>query len=76
VLALPDGTADVEVASLEGRVLTAPRGQGGFGYDPVFLPDGHERTTAEMAPEEKHAISHRGQAFRALRGPIADRLVG
>jgi XTP/dITP diphosphohydrolase len=76
VLALPDGSHDVAVASLEGRVLTSPRGVGGFGYDPVFLPDGHDRTTAEMAPAEKHAISHRGQAFRALRAAIADRLAG
>ena len=42
------------------------RGSGGFGYDPIFLPDGFEETTAEMTPEAKDAISHRGRAFRAL----------
>ena len=44
-----------------------PRGEGGFGYDPVFVPlEGDGRTFAEMTPEEKHAVSHRGRAFRAL----------
>jgi XTP/dITP diphosphohydrolase len=47
-------------------LLRAPRGTGGFGYDPLFVPAGSDRTTAQMAPEEKDAISHRGQAFRAL----------
>ena len=43
-----------------------PRGSGGFGYDPIFLPDGFGQTTAEMSPADKDAISHRGRAFRAL----------
>ncbi len=43
-----------------------PRGSGGFGYDPIFLPDGFDLTTAEMTAEAKDAISHRGRAFRAL----------
>jgi len=42
------------------------RGSGGFGYDPIFVPDGETRTTAEMSPAEKDAISHRGKAFREL----------
>lgn len=51
---------------MRGRIIDGPRGTGGFGYDPVFVPDGESRTSAELAPEEKDAISHRGQAFRAL----------
>jgi XTP/dITP diphosphohydrolase len=56
---------------LTGRLLRTPRGDGGFGYDPLFVPDGHDRTTAEMSPEEKDALSHRGQAFRALGPELA-----
>ena len=51
---------------LEGCLVRAPGGSGGFGYDPIFLPDGFEQTTAEMTAEAKDAISHRGRAFRAL----------
>ena len=51
---------------VEGRLVRVPRGSGGFGYDPIFLPDGFDQTTAEMTAEEKDAISHRGRAFRAL----------
>jgi XTP/dITP diphosphohydrolase len=56
---------------VEGVIAAEPRGRGGFGYDPVFVPvevDG--RTFAEMAPDEKHAISHRGRAFRALAAEL------
>jgi XTP/dITP diphosphohydrolase len=51
---------------LDGVLAQAPRGTNGFGYDPIFVPDGDDRTTAQLAPAEKDAISHRGQAFRAL----------
>jgi XTP/dITP diphosphohydrolase len=53
----------------EGRIVFTPRGRGGFGYDPVFLPDGIDdgRTMAELSPEEKNRLSHRGKALRALR---------
>jgi XTP/dITP diphosphohydrolase len=52
---------------VEGTIASGARGSAGFGYDPVFVPDaGDGRTFAEMSPEEKHALSHRGQAFRAL----------
>lgn len=71
-LALPDGRHEVVEARVRGRLLRAPRGVGGFGYDPIFLPEGHDRTTAEMSAAEKHAISHRGKAFRALRAAIAE----
>jgi XTP/dITP diphosphohydrolase len=49
-----------------GRLTRAPRGTNGFGYDPVFVPDGETRTSAELTPEEKDALSHRGRAMRAL----------
>ncbi len=52
---------------VDGTLAEAPRGHNGFGYDPVFVPVGETRTTAEMPPDEKDAISHRGQAFRALQ---------
>jgi XTP/dITP diphosphohydrolase len=57
-------------AAWEGRILDTPRGGGGFGYDPVFLPDGWDRTSAEVDQATKDAASHRGMAFRALRPAI------
>lgn len=65
-LALPDGTELTVEARMPGRVIEAPRGTGGFGYDPIFVADGDTRTVAELSPAEKDAISHRGMAFRAL----------
>ena len=63
----PPGTKEwVVTGRVEGRLIRAPRGSGGFGYDPIFLPDGFDQTTAEMTAEAKDAISHRGRAFRAL----------
>ena len=56
----------VVTGQVEGRLIRAPRGSGGFGYDPIFLPDGFDQTTAEMTAEAKDAISHRGRAFRGL----------
>jgi XTP/dITP diphosphohydrolase len=65
--ALVDGAREVVVTgTVAGRLTREPRGSGGFGYDPIFLPDGFDLTTAEMTPEAKDAISHRGRAFRAL----------
>jgi XTP/dITP diphosphohydrolase len=63
----------VVTGRVEGRLIRVPRGSGGFGYDPIFLPDGFDQTTAEMTAEEKDAISHRGRAFRALT-PFITRL--
>jgi XTP/dITP diphosphohydrolase len=58
---------------VEGAIALERRGAGGFGYDSVFVPVGHERTFAEMAIQEKHAMSHRGRAFRVLAvGLLAD----
>ncbi|MGO2003909.1 RdgB/HAM1 family non-canonical purine NTP pyrophosphatase [Arthrobacter rhombi] len=65
-LALPDGSETVELGRLEGTVLEVPRGEGGFGYDPILQPVGQDRSCAELDRGEKNAISHRGQAFRAL----------
>jgi XTP/dITP diphosphohydrolase len=50
----------------EGRIAVAPKGGGGFGYDPLFVPAGESRTAAELSGEEKNAVSHRAQALRAL----------
>ncbi|HZD71888.1 MAG TPA: RdgB/HAM1 family non-canonical purine NTP pyrophosphatase [Actinomycetes bacterium] len=57
-------------ATWEGRIIEAPRGSNGFGYDPVFLPEGWHRTSAEVDAASKDAASHRGRAFRALRPAI------
>jgi XTP/dITP diphosphohydrolase len=73
-LVLPDGTEHVVEGRLDGTLVRAPRGTNGFGYDPVFQPLGETRTTAEMDPPEKDAISHRGRAFRALAPLIAAEL--
>jgi XTP/dITP diphosphohydrolase len=81
-LVLPDGArpqrpgahpAEWAVAGvLDGSLIREPRGSGGFGYDPIFVPAGWELTTAQVPPEEKDAISHRGRAFRALAPIIAE----
>jgi XTP/dITP diphosphohydrolase len=71
-LALPDGVERVVEGRLSGALIRAPRGSNGFGYDPVFVPEGETRTTAEMSPADKDAISHRGRAFRALAPLVAD----
>jgi XTP/dITP diphosphohydrolase len=74
-LALPSGEERVVTGVIEGVLLRARRGSGGFGYDPIFLPYGRDRTTAEMSPAEKNAISHRGRAFRALAPAITELVV-
>ncbi|SSC22374.1 dITP/XTP pyrophosphatase, partial [Klenkia terrae] len=73
-LVLPDGTERVLERTWRGAVLREPRGSNGFGYDPVFLPEGLDRTSAELAAAEKDAISHRGQAFAALIPVVAELL--
>lgn len=73
-LVTPDGTEIVERGEMVGTLLREPRGSGGFGYDPLFLPDGSESTSAELSPAAKDAMSHRGQAFRALAPHLADLL--
>ncbi|MEV0727611.1 RdgB/HAM1 family non-canonical purine NTP pyrophosphatase [Polymorphospora sp. NPDC050346] len=70
-LVLPGGKEHLVEGRQAGRILRAPRGEGGFGYDPIFLGEGQTRTNAELAPAEKDAISHRGKAFRSLAKVIA-----
>jgi XTP/dITP diphosphohydrolase len=65
-LCWPDGHCEVFEGSVEGNLVWPPRGTAGFGYDPVFLPDGGTATFGEMDPAAKHAISHRAEAFRKL----------
>ncbi|MDF6020774.1 RdgB/HAM1 family non-canonical purine NTP pyrophosphatase [Streptomyces sp. JH34] len=74
-LALPDGTECVVEGRLTGTLRHSPAGAYGFGYDPILQPDGETRTCAELTPDEKNAISHRGKAFRALV-PVVRELVG
>lgn len=71
-LALPDGTARVVEGRLTGTLLREPRGEHGFGYDPIFVPANGTRSTAELTLDEKNAISHRTRAFRALAPVIAE----
>jgi XTP/dITP diphosphohydrolase len=65
-LVVPGGDEIVVHGEWTGHLARAPRGSNGFGYDPVFVPDGERRTSAELAPDEKDALSHRGRAMRAL----------
>jgi XTP/dITP diphosphohydrolase len=73
-VALPGGGERIVEGELAGSLLRERRGSNGFGYDPVFVPTGSRRTTAEMSAAEKDAISHRGQAFRALVPQLQDLL--
>ncbi|MEU8814844.1 RdgB/HAM1 family non-canonical purine NTP pyrophosphatase [Actinoplanes sp. NPDC048796] len=73
-LVLPNGREHLVEGRQPGKILRARRGEGGFGYDPIFLGDGQTRTNAELTPAEKDAISHRGKAFRELSKVIAKEL--
>ena len=66
VLAWPGGEEQSFEGAVEGRVAWPPRGPLGHGYDPIFVPEGHQRTFAEMTAEEKNALSHRGRSMRAF----------
>lgn len=70
-LVLPDGREFSLVREMPGRLAREGRGGNGFGYDPAFVAEGHERTNGELSPDEKDAISHRGQAVRAMVKLIA-----
>ncbi|MER3398602.1 MAG: non-canonical purine NTP pyrophosphatase [Chloroflexota bacterium] len=74
-LATPDGRVWIRSGELWGEIAPEPRGEGGFGYDPVFLVPELGRTLAELSTEEKNQLSHRGKAFRALAQLLAD-LIG
>jgi XTP/dITP diphosphohydrolase len=73
-LVLPAGGEHLAEGTVRGRLARSPRGSNGFGYDPIFLPDGFEVTTAQMSAEDKDQISHRGKALRALAPVIAREL--
>lgn len=63
-IAFPDGRVETAEDTCEGRIGFTPRGQAGFGYDPLFIPDGYDLTFAELSPEVKNRISHRGKALQ------------
>ena len=69
-LASPDGVLLEAEGVCEGRIILEPRGTGGFGYDPVFVPEGHARTFAEMSGDEKNRLSHRGAAVRTFSAEL------
>ena len=69
-LAWPDGRKVEVEGRVDGLLVWPPRGQGGFGYDPMFLPEGWDRTFGEMSGEEKHTVSHRARAMAALRAAL------
>ncbi|MYB55523.1 MAG: XTP/dITP diphosphatase [Gemmatimonadetes bacterium] len=71
-LATPDGSVQTTEAIWEGRILTTPRGENGFGYDPLFFIPTHNCTSAELSSGKKNRISHRGQALRAILPLILD----
>lgn len=71
LLMWPDGHEEVFEGIAPGRLVWPPRGALGHGYDPIFIPEGHDRTFAEMSADEKNAISHRADAFRKLEAVLA-----
>jgi len=73
-IVLPDGREATVHGEMRGRIVREPRGSNGFGYDPIFVPEGEARTSAELTNEEKDAISHRGNALRALVPVLRDLL--
>jgi len=71
VAVFPDGTELVAVGVMTGTLLDAPVGENGFGYDPIFVPTGFTKSTAQLLPAEKDGISHRGKALLELAEQIA-----
>lgn len=74
--ALPDGRSEVVLGEMRGRIVREARGSNGFGYDPIFVPDGMKVTSAELSSDDKDAISHRGKAFRLLAPALVEALRG
>jgi len=70
VLASPAGIVGEAQGTLEGTIADAPRGDAGFGYDPIFIPTGYDQTFAELSPTEKNAISHRARAIANLQSTL------
>jgi len=73
-LALPDGSVETAEGECRGRILAVPRGGAGFGYDPIFAPEGRDVSMAELPEAEKNGLSHRGRALVALRPVLEGRL--
>ena len=71
--AMPDGRVDTATGIIEGRIGYEEKGEGGFGYDPIFYVPEFEKTTAELSEDEKNAVSHRGKALRAIRERLEER---
>jgi len=69
----PEGEALLVEGVCPGRIARRPAGSGGFGYDPIFIPQGHRVTMAQLKPDQKHAISHRGRALRLLARLLRER---
>lgn len=76
VRSCPDSNPVIAQGTWEGEIITAPRGTGGFGYDPIFVPAGLHITSAEMRPEDKNAVSHRGQALRGIVDALKQTRIG
>ena len=72
----PDGRTLLAEETMEGRIAREPAGSNGFGYDPIFYVPEAGKTAAEMSPEEKHAVSHRGKALRKMEALLAEREPG
>ena len=70
----PGGEVMLAEGTCQGRITREPAGEGGFGYDPIFIPDGYGLTMAQLTPAQKHRISHRGRAFRLLAQMIREHL--
>lgn len=73
-VAWPDGRTKTIVGTMEGRIAYHQAGQNGFGYDPIFFLPGFLKTSAELTPEEKNAVSHRGKAFSAMHDYLVKEL--
>nr|WP_232328702.1 RdgB/HAM1 family non-canonical purine NTP pyrophosphatase [Sphingomonas horti] len=69
-VAWPDGHLEAFEGRVDGTLVWPPRGNGGFGYDPMFVPNGYDQTFGEMDPDEKHRISHRAMAFEKLKAAL------
>lgn len=72
-VAMPDGRVDTATGIIEGRIGYEEKGEGGFGYDPIFYVPEFGKTTAELSEDEKNAVSHRGKALRAIRERLEER---
>ena len=70
---MPDGRVDTATGIIEGRIGYEEKGEGGFGYDPIFYVPEFGKTTAELSEDEKNAVSHRGKALRAIRERLEER---